>query len=101
MPVNRLPQTRTSREAGATAQRTAEMQLQFVLANLHHLQKVDKAEKMEKAAKDFKRDIDHHLLLTPGQLSYVDGIYEATMRGAGYPSAALHFDKKRRGLKYG
>ena len=83
------------------ADSTIKLQLQFILANLHHLRKVDKNGRMERAATEFDEALEKGEELTPGQRSYVDGIYEATMSGASLPSISVHVDKKRRGLKFG
>lgn len=79
------------------AQKTAQGQIEFVMANLASLRKVDKTGKHEKAAKQFNAIIKSGRKLTPNQLSYVDGIYEKTMKGAGFPSIGLKIDAKKRG----
>jgi hypothetical protein len=84
------------------ALKTARMQLEFILANLVHLRKVDRGQKREIAAVRFNEMVERGEELTPNQLSYVDGIYEKTMAGAGMDACDLHVDKKRRtALRYG
>ena len=100
MPLNRKPADRFESDR-RTADATIRMQLQFVLSNLHHLRKVDKNGRMENAAVEFEAAIKKGEELTPGQRSYIDGIYEKTMLGAGLPAVNLHADRKKRGLKFG
>lgn len=71
------------------------------MENLAHLQKADPSGRMQKAAKDFYVLTQNEITLSPGQLNYVDSIYETTMRGAGFDSVARHADKKRASLKFG
>ena len=70
-----------------TAQKTAEKQLRIANANLKHLRLVDKNGKMEQAVLSMLDVVSRGGKLTPMQLSYCDGIYEATMRGYGLPAA--------------
>jgi len=98
--MRRLPQPKFD-GGKATGLQTAKIQLDFIVTNLHHLRKVDKNGSRERAALEFKRDLDAGLELSPNKLSYIDSIYESTMRGAEYPSVGLHVDKKRTGLKFG
>lgn len=65
------------------AQRTAREQLKFIKANISALNKVDKRGTMLKAFNDFIRCKNS---FTPKELSYIDSIYEATMKGLGFPS---------------
>lgn len=57
---------------------TAKIQLEFILDNVEHLRKVDKGSKMETAATDFEKQLKDGIPFTPGQYSYIDGIYEKT-----------------------
>ena len=82
----------------ARAQETARRQLGFVLANLESLHRADRTRTLERAARSFHQCRDS---FTPGQLAYIDGIYEKTMKGLGLPAAPVHHDKKPRGLRYG
>lgn len=70
-----------------TAQKTAEKQLRIAHANLKHLRLADKNGKMEQAVPSMLDIISRGGKLTPGQLSYCNDIYEATMRGYGLPAA--------------
>lgn len=84
------------------ATRTAKEQLKFILANGHHLRKVRNGVKYHETAKAFQAKIDQGDELTPNVMSYIDGIYENTMKGAGLGSVGLRIDGKRRtNLNYG
>jgi len=80
---------------------TARVQLDMILANEDRVLKVRNGAEKVKAARDFDALLKRGEMLTPGQLSYVDGIYEAMWRGAGYDSVNLHIDKKGKGLRFG
>ena len=82
------------------AQRSAKEQLRFVLANERHLLKVRNGQKKLEDGKEFMALIERGVPLSPNQLSYADGIYEAVWRGAGREAVNLHIDKKRKGLRY-
>jgi hypothetical protein len=84
-----------------TALSSAQIQIDFVLANLQHLRKVDKNQRMETAVLNFEDILKGGDMLTPGQFSYLDGIFEKTWKGANYESVNVHADKKRKGLRYG
>jgi hypothetical protein len=83
------------------AQRNAKHLADFVCDNLPHLGKVDATGKMEKAAKSFRTLLANGEDLTPGQLSFMESIYEATMKGMGFPAAEVHSDRKPRGMRFG
>jgi hypothetical protein len=100
MPVERLRTDHFSNDHDR-AHRTARVQMEFVIENIHHLRKVDRDGRAEKAARSFLVLLKNGESLNPGQLSYADGIYEQTMKGAGFPSVNVHADKKRRSLKFG
>lgn len=100
MSVDRRPRDRFESDR-RVADGSIRIQLDVVLANLHHLRKVDKRGRMEQAAHDFDAALKRGDELTPAQRNYVDGIYEKTMSGAMLPSVTRHIDKKRRGLKFG
>lgn len=83
----------------ARAQRTAREQLKFILANMQALRLAcGESSSQEKAARSFIVSVKQ---FTPAQLSYIDGIYEKTMKGLGLPSASVHHDQRTRGLRYG
>ena len=82
------------------AQKSAKASLEIIMANLHHLEKVRNGKELCKTARQFNDFVQKGIRLTPGQLSFVEGIYEKTMKGAGYESCALHIDKKQKGLRF-
>lgn len=84
----------------ATAQRTAYEQLKFIEANLAALRKVDKHGSMEQAVIEFLPVMKAGDEFRENQLSYIDGIYEKTMKGLGFDSVSLHGDRKAKGLRY-
>jgi hypothetical protein len=98
--MNRLPHDRYASNA-EQAQRTAKHLCDFIAKNLHHLRKVDRRGKMEGAVEKFSKILDSGQVLTPGQYSYLEGIYEKCMAGAGYESAPVHSDRKPRKLRFG
>ncbi len=83
------------------APRTARHIASFILSNLDHLRKEDPHGRMEEAALKFHKMLEGGESLTPAQYSYLENIYEAVMRGAGFGGCRVHADRKRRGLKYG
>lgn len=78
------------------AQRTAREQLKFIIANGQYLLKVRGGENYHKTAKDFSNMKEK---FTSPQLSYIDVIYEKTMKGLGYGSYSSTF-KPKKGLRY-
>lgn len=82
------------------AQNTAKAQLEIILANIKHLGKVRNGYNLISKAREFNNLIQQNIKLSPKQLSFVDGIYEKMMKGAGYDSCTLHIDKKRKGLRF-
>ena len=83
----------------AQAQRSAKAQLEIILGNIQHLLTVKNGERMAEAARKFKAEIDASEKLSENKLSYVDAIYEATMKGMGFESVNTHHDK-RSGLRH-
>ena len=75
--------------------------MEFVIENIQHLRKVDAQGRAEKAARNFLTLLKGGGELTPGQMSYVDGLYEQTFRGAGFEGLNVHSDRRKRSLKYG
>jgi len=67
---------------------------------IEHLRKIDKKKKLENILISFNEMVRIHEPFTPNQLSLIDGIYEATMKGLNLPSVAPHIDKKKKGLRY-
>jgi len=83
------------------ANKSLKAMLRFILDNRHQLAKVDKGNRMVRAAVEMNQLLRDGIDLTPGQRSYVEGIYEATHKGAGYESCGVHVDKKRKGMRFG
>ena len=79
---------------------TARVQLDMVLANEKHLLKVRNGAEKLKAARDFDEMLKRGEGLSPGQLNYIDGIYEAMWRGAGHESIVTHHDKPKGMLRH-
>lgn len=82
------------------AQRSAKEQLKIILSNAAHLLKVRNGQKKLSDAREFQAIVERGGTLSPGQLSYIDGIYEATMKGAGFDSVNSHHDKPRGTLRF-
>lgn len=82
------------------AQNTAKIQLDFCVTNIDSLRSIDKKKKMETALISFVKMLKNKEPFTPNQLNYIDGIYEATMKGFNLPSIGLHIAKKKKGLRY-
>ena len=70
--------------------------LTFIIQNKLALRKVDKSGKMEKAALEFLHLVNNNSKLTPNQLSFLDAIYENTMKGIGFPSCPTKHDPKKK-----
>ena len=100
MPLEKIPADRYSNDR-ARAHRTARVQLEFVIQNVQHLRRLDTRGRAENAAQSMLMLLKNGETLSPGQLSYADGLYEQTMGAAGYGSMRVHVDKKRKGLKFG
>lgn len=82
------------------AQNTARIQIEFCVPNIKSLRTVDRNKKMEFALISFIMMLQNNEPFTPNQLNYIDGIYEATMKGFNLPSFGLHIAKKKKGLRY-
>lgn len=82
------------------AQRSAKAQLEVIIANLKHLEKVRNGAELCKRAREFNDKVSKGLKLSPNELSFVESIYEKMWKGAGYDSCNLHIDRKRRGLRF-
>ena len=101
MPVDALPRDHFASDK-ALAYRSARAKLDFVMQNIAWLKRVDNAQhRAENAARNFLMLLKNGEDLTPGQLAYCDGLYEQTMRGAGYEGLKVHSDRKQRSLKFG
>lgn len=75
------------------AQRSAREYLQFILANGEYLLKVRGGKKYLADAKDIAAQVED---FTPNQLSYIDVLYEKTMKGWGEESFSATYRPKRR-----
>jgi hypothetical protein len=77
------------------AQRAAKIQIEFVNKNIKafciHASDVDK-----KALNDFSNMLVKLSKFSPNQLSYIEGLYEKTMRGLGFQSVPVKHDFKRK-----
>lgn len=82
--MNRPPEPYLSNNA--QAQRLAKDYLRFILQNISALRRFDRLGKKEKAAREFTALLEKGEDLTGPSLTYVDGIYEDTMKGLGLPS---------------
>jgi len=82
------------------AQKSAKAQLEVIMANLKHLETVRNGSELCKRAREFNDMVKRNVKLSPGQLIFVDGIYEKMWKGAGYESCTLRIDKKRKGLRF-
>ena len=80
------------------AQRSARANLEVILTNKKWLLKVRNGARLLEAAESMNRQKED---FTPNQMSYIEGIYEKTMSGAGFDSCNLYIDRKRKGLRYG
>jgi hypothetical protein len=79
---------------------SARANLNMILANAHHLLKARKGAEKLKAARDFDAMLKRGEDLTPGQMSYIDGILESMWDGAGYESVNVHHDKPKGQLRH-
>jgi hypothetical protein len=98
--MNRLPQDRYASNKDQ-ALRTAKHLAEFICENLTHLEKFDRSGRKRRAAITFRDMLCAGEDLTPGQHSYLESIWETTMKGAGYESCDVHHDTKGRSLKFG
>ena len=80
------------------AQRASKQYLNFILSNKSALLKIRNGLKLYKIAEDMN-SIQLELL-TGKQMSYIDAIYEKTMKGLGYPSYTPQKSKYGVNLKW-
>lgn len=97
MGVDRL-HSRFDRGKGIVAG-TVRVQLDTILSNEEHLLKVRRGADKLAAAKEFDAMLERGETLSPGQVDYIDKIYEATWKGAGYESFSPFF-KPKSGLRH-
>ena len=67
------------------AQRTAKEQIEFIKANYSYFTKAAKPKDIA-AFQDFLRMSNTDKKFVGGQFSYIDGMYELTMKGMGFPA---------------
>lgn len=79
-----------------TAISSARDNLAFILENEKNLLKLRNGKRHIQAARSFWDIIRRGGMLTPNQLSYIDGIYEMVWKGKGYESVQLHSDRSRK-----
>lgn len=92
MPLDKINTTRYHSDV-QQAQRSAREQLKFILANGDKLLQIMNGRKYLMTAEEFaaiKEDF------TPKQLSYIDVIYEKTMRGVGFDSFTVTYKPMKR-----
>lgn len=99
MPVDRL--TSRFERSRTQARNSARAQLDLILANEPVLLALRGGRKRLEAAKDISALMEQGEALSPGQYSYIDSIYEAMWRSAGFESVSTHIDKKRKALRFG
>lgn len=81
------------------ARNTAKGQLAIIWSHLVELSQERNGPKLVKDAKEFHALIQKQEL-TPNQYSYIDGIYETTMKALGFPSVERHHDRPRATLRH-
>ena len=98
MPLDKINKT-VFHNDNPCAQRGAREYLKFILANKAALLKVKGGEDFYKAARNLSFIIED---LTPKQLSFIDVIYEKTMKGLGLESfSATYKPNNKTNLRYG
>jgi len=94
MSVDRKPQTRFVNDS-EQSERSAREQLKFINANESSLLRILNGKKYAMTAKEFSERTEP---FTPNEKSYIDVIYEKTMKGLGLPSFSASFKPKRRSI---
>jgi hypothetical protein len=77
------------------------VQIQFVMDNIEHLEKVDKRGNRVPLAKRLFNKMLNNEDLADWERSAIDDLYEQTMRGYDLPAIGKHIDKKRKALRFG
>jgi hypothetical protein len=93
MSVDRTPSDKFERSE-TQARNTARGQLEIILANPKALLSLRGGTKKLSDARDLDKRMKSGEPFSPGQYSYVDGLYEATMKGLGLPSVDNHRDRR-------
>jgi hypothetical protein len=84
-----------------TAQKSLEIQVQFVLDNLKWLRKVDKNGFYEKRIEELKHRVFTKTMLYPKEKKTIDDAVELVYRGYGWKDAKVTaFVKRRKGLRF-
>jgi len=83
------------------ARRGASDTLAFVLTQKHALVAIRGGPKLIADAEDMFKRLERGGEISPAAYTYIDDIYEKTMKALGLPSVNKHIDKKPRGLRYG
>lgn len=81
----------------AIAQSSTQIQINFILANMEWLDRVDK----KGVHRKFMEGLGPVNSLADWEISRVERIYELVWKGYEMPSVNVHVDKKRKGLNYG
>jgi hypothetical protein len=92
MPLDRVNDCRFLND-NKSAQRGAREQLKFILANGDKLLRLLNGKKYLITARDFQNMKED---FTPNQLSYIDTIYEKTMKACGFDSFTTTFKPKKK-----
>jgi len=82
MPLDRLNNSKFMSDKGQ-AQRSAREQLKFIIANKDKLMRIINGKNLIISAESLNNYQDN---FTPKQLSFIDSIYEKTMKGFGFES---------------
>lgn len=83
------------------ARRTSLHLCEIILSNAGALRTVDRDGRAEKAVVNFEKLLKAGETLSQAQYSYLEGIYEKTMKGMGFESVNVHSDLKPRSLRCG
>lgn len=85
-----------------SAQKSLEIQVQFVLDNLKWLRKVDKNGYYEKRIEELKHRVFTKTMLYPNEKKTIDDAVELVYRGYGLEDAKVTAHvRRRRGVRYG
>lgn len=90
--MTRMPNQNVYASDKDHAQNTAKEQLKIILANKEHLLKARDGKTLSFIAEDFSKSQEP---FTPKQLSFIDSIYEKTMKGAGFEAYSNKHDLKK------
>jgi hypothetical protein len=74
------------------APRTALHLADFIIDNVEALRRKDSTGNMEEAVTAFRMRLKNGETLSPNQYSYLEAIYESTLKGMGLESVPTHHD---------